>query len=405
MMPAAMLLSIVVPLGGAAPRPGLQEQTQTNEYARFDLQEPDAHAFRVEYEVSATTPGARTFVDPIPGGVAVSDVAAYDLMANAPLKIDVSAGAIRIALARPVPKDGQGRLGIVKTYKDPKSYYRAGDLVVFTQPLAVRRGSVVLPAGFVLVSCNLPSQVLSREDGRIMVSFMHQAPGEPTIVVKARPGAPVGLAAAPKPLTNARSWEAPGPGPTERARLSERAHQDRDIVYFLLDPSTNSFSLYHDYTESRPGTDKYLNVVRTGSRVSKPSAYVLDTGETLKVETLKGQAIAAAKIDIGGTVTADTEVVVIHFEPVRPGHSVRLRISETYTAPQSYRLDDQDLVFERSLGRSRNSVVLPAGWYLTVSSIPAVVSELSDGRARLDFVNGRPDAIDVLIKARRVPAR
>ena len=70
-------------------------------------------------------------------------------------------------------------------------------------------------------------------------------------------------------------------------------------MYFLQEPSTNAFSLFHDYTESRPGIDKYLNVVRTGSHVSNPSAYILDTGETLRHETLKGDAITAAKIDAG----------------------------------------------------------------------------------------------------------
>ena len=85
--------------------------------------------------------------------------------------------------------------------------------------------------------------------------------------------------------------------------------------------------------------------------------------------------------------------------------SVRLRMSETYTAPQSYRLDGSDLVFERSLGRTRNAVVLPSGWYLTASSIPAVVSETPDKTVRLDFVNNRPDSLDVYIKARKRPAR
>src|SRR5262249_55480375 len=64
-------------------------------------------------------------------------------------------------------------------------------------------------------------------------------------------------------------------------RLTERAHQDRDIVYFLQQPETHSFDLYHDYTESREGVDRYLNVVRKGSRASKPRALILDTGENL----------------------------------------------------------------------------------------------------------------------------
>jgi hypothetical protein len=86
---------------------------------------------------------------------------------------------------------------------------------------------------------------------------------------------------------------------------------------------------------------------------------------------------------------------------VKQGQSIRLRISETYIAASSYRLDGDDLVFDRSLGRPRNAVVLPAGWYLTASSIPAKITQLPDSRIRLDFWNDRPDAMDVLIKAKR----
>ena len=184
-------------------------------------------------------------------------------------------------------------------------------------------------------------------------------------------------------------------------RLNERAHQDRDIVYFLQPPETHSFDLYHDYTESRPGTDKYLNVVRKGSRASKPSAKILDTGDTLKVETLRGEEITKASLDIGEPVKPDSEVVVIRFPAVTKGKSVRLRISETYTDEKSYRLEGDTLVFDRSFGRPHNAVVLPAGWYLTASGIPATVSETADGRIRLDFVNPRPDEIAVLIKAKK----
>jgi len=58
-------------------------------------------------------------------------------------------------------------------------------------------------------------------------------------------------------------------------------------------------------------------------------------------------------------------------------------------------------VFDRSLGRPRNAVVLPEGWYLLASSIPTTVTQTADGRIRLNFWNGRPDAVDVLIKAKR----
>jgi hypothetical protein len=377
-------------------------QTRTDEYTRHDLLAPETSSVRMTYEVSATSEGARTYMDAIPAGATASDVAVHDMMTGEALKFVAGAQAITVTLARPVPPKGQGRIRIEKTLTDARSYRRAGNVGVFTLSLGAGRHDIVLPAGYELVGSNIPARVLTEDDGRTKLDLMNVAPGTATMTVTLRAGVSTGDAAKPKPLTNNRSWETPpAQGPTERARLAERAHLDRDIVYFLQEPTTNSFSLYHDYTESRPGTDKYINIVRPGSRSSNPSAYILDTGEVLKHETLKGDAITATKIDIGEAVTPDTEIVVLYFSAVKPGQSVRLRISETYTAPQSYRLDDGDLVFERSLGRSRNSVVLPPGWYLTASSIPAVVSETPDKMIRLDFVNNRPDSLDVYIKGRK----
>jgi hypothetical protein len=187
-------------------------------------------------------------------------------------------------------------------------------------------------------------------------------------------------------------------------RLAERASQTREIVYFLQQPETHAFDLYHDYTETRPGMDRYLNVVRTGSRVSNPSAVILDTGEQLATETLRGEAITRAGLDIGEPVGPGTEVVVIRYPPVQAGRSIRLRISETYTDPARYRVESDELVWDRGFGRPFNAVVLPAGWYLTHSAVPATVSMTEDGRVRLDFVNPRLDEIQVLIVARRRPA-
>jgi len=405
----------------AMPLHAQQSQTQQDEYTVYELLAPETASFKIDYEVSATTPGATAYFNPIRRGSVATDEAAFDMMTGQPLKFEQVSGAqakahgmadadpqtdyIEVHLARPIAQGGgQARLRILKTYKDAKSYFREGDAIVFSRPLGIRRNAIVLPAGYRLIACNVPSQVLSEPDGRVRVSFMHQAPGEAALIIKAKPGAPTGEAAKPRALTNARSWEPPpSQGPTERSRLAERAHQDRDIVYFLQAPETNAFSLYHDYTEAREGVDKYLNVVRTGSTVSNPSAKILDTGEALKGEILTGTQMKAAGIDAGGEqVAPDQQVVVTHFAPVKKGQSVRLRLSETYTAPQSYRFEGDEFVFERSLGRPRNSVVLPRGWYLAALSIPAVVRETPDGLTRVDFVNGRPDSVDVLMKGKRL---
>jgi hypothetical protein len=393
-------------------------QTETDEYTRYELLAPESASFAIRYEVTATTPGAKYYFNPIRKGSVASGESVVDVMTGQPLRFEVvsgeeavkdplmkgtdsSADYIKVYLARPVPPEGQARLLILKTYKDAKSYYREGDAIVFNRPLSIPRNSVVLPAGYEPVACNVASQVLPEPDGRIAISFLNGSGAEAPLVVKGKLGAQTGAAAAPRATGSAKSWEAPFEGETERQRLAERAHQDREIVYFLQQPETHAFSLYHDYTESRPGADKYFNVVRSGSKVSDPSAYVLDTGEKLETKLMTGAELTAANFAVGEPVDAAAQVVVIPFSPVKAGQSVRLRISETYTAPASYRLEGDELVFDRSLGRPRNAVVLPEGWYLLASSIPATITQMADGRIRLDFWNGRPDPVDVLLKAKR----
>ena len=397
-------------LGSAAVLAQAPPSGEQDAYTRIELQDPATGAFKVTHELAVTTAGAKSYDWKLWAGTEWTTMKCIDLMTGQAFCTDLrvikggsgntSVHVLQIPLARPVPKDGQARIRMEMDAKNALMFTRTSEAVTFKMPLTAPRGTIVLPAGYELLSNDIPSQILSEADGRTVVSYMHQMPSDAMLTLTMRAGIPTGAAAAPKALTNARSWEPAGQKPTERARLTERATQDRDIVYFLQEPSTNAFALYHDYTEIRPGTDKYINVVRTGSKVSKPSAYILDTGEVLRHETLKGDAITQAKID-AGTVTPETEVVVIHFPPVKEGQSIRLRISETYTHPESYRLDGTDLVFERNLGRARNSVVLPAGWYLTASSIPAVVRQTADGLTRLDFVNGRPEGIDVYIKGRK----
>src|SRR6185369_3539622 len=310
----------------AAQSPQSNLQTESDEYTSYELLGPDTNSFKITYEVTATTPGAKYFYNSIRKGSTASGEAAFDVMTGEPLRFEVVPGVdarkdplmrdadaatnyIKVTLARPVPANGQGRILILKTYKDVKSYFREGEGIVFNRPLGIKRNRVVLPAGYEIVACNVPSQVLSERDGRVAMSLMNATSVDAPLVLRAQPGAQTSPAAVLRPATAARSWEAPFPGETERERLAERAHQDRDIVYFLQAPETHAFSLYHDYTESRPGVDKYLNVVREGSSVANPSAYILDTGERLDTKVLTGAQLAAAKIAGDEPVKPETQVV------------------------------------------------------------------------------------------------
>ena len=393
-------------------------QAETDEYTRYELLAPETASFKIYYEVTATTAGATSFYNPIRKGSEASDESVTDAMTGKPLHYEVVSGAeasqdplmahadpemnyIKVTLARQVPPHGQGRVIIVKTYKDPKSYFTDAVGIVFNRPLGIKRNKVVLPPGYEITGLTVPSQILTEPDGRLSISFLHAGSGEAPLVIHASKTAQTGKGALPHPFASTRSWESPFTGPPERGRLNERAYGDRDIVYFLQTPETHSFSLYHDYTESRAGINSYANVVRTGSEASNPSAYIVDTGEQLKTLTMTGAAMNAAHYNAGETVEPEAEVVVIPFAPIVKGQSIRLRISEIYTAPVSYRLDGDELVFDRSFGRPRNAVVLPAGWYVTASSIPSTVSKLPDGRIRLDYWDGAPEPVDVLLKARR----
>ena len=90
-------------------------------------------------------------------------------------------------MARPVPERGEYRLAIIKTYKDDKSYYAEGDKIVFKRPLGIPRDSIVLPAGYEIVSCSVATQVLMGADGRLKLAFVNPGSGgQLEVTIRAR---------------------------------------------------------------------------------------------------------------------------------------------------------------------------------------------------------------------------
>lgn len=416
---AAVISAFVLADAGYAQETDLP-QTQTDAYTRYELEAPGTGGFRILYEVSATTPGARFYYNPIRAGaeeevhgvtsLATGEALSWELVdgdhaqENGHPRASADGRFIKVTLPRPVPQGGQGRILIDKTYWDEASYFEERGNLIFQRSLGIRRNAVVLPPGFELVGANYPVQVATEQTGRIRVSFMNPGPGAVNLRVEARPlpRGPMPAPAVPSgPEADGRIESRASTGARVDWSFPERAHQDRDITYYLQQPETHDFRLFHDYTESRPGMDRYLNVVRAGSSASDPEAFNLDTGERLEVEELRGAAITERGIDIGRDPTEDTEVIVIWYPPVAPGSSTRLRIWETYTDPGRYLLHGEEFVWDRNFGRPRNTVVLPEGWYLSANAIPGVIDTIDDGRIRIRYVNPRPDGIQVFIKGRR----
>jgi hypothetical protein len=190
------------PARTAAPQPDSAPREE-DEYTRYELLSPESASFRILYEVTAIEPGATVFFNPIRKGSAASGESVRDQATSGTLPFEVVSGEearasglpdadldtsyIRIHLPRPVPRDGGVRLLIEKTYQDAKSYFREGtDRIVFSRTLGIRRNAVVLPAGYELVGCNVPAQVLTEQDGRLAVSLMHTGPEALPVVIKAR---------------------------------------------------------------------------------------------------------------------------------------------------------------------------------------------------------------------------
>ena len=184
-----------------------------------------------------------------------------------------------------------------------------------------------------------------------------------------------------------------------------RAEQDREISYWLLDPSTHQFFISHDFTVTRVGQKSVHSFVRKGSQVSPDAKmFDLDTGKPLKTYTVTGKEVNALEY-YPEPVEPDSVAVQGDLEhAIAEGQSTRVRVQETYTDPVGYVLKDGELTWTRTLGRPLNYVTLPAGWMLTSVNTPAVITLDEEGRVKLRFTNIRNGDLAIVIKAKKRPA-
>src|SRR3989440_4531490 len=195
----SLLLLVLIGFGTAS-----GQYISADTYTRYELLGPETHQFKIYYEVTETRTGARFHFNQIREGSEASDESVIDLATGKPLKFEVVSGAqakadspnenlnpaahfIKVYLAHPVPERGEYRLAIIKTYKDDKSYYTEGEQIIFKRPLGIPRDSVVLPAGYEIVSCSVAAQVLTEADGRLKMAFVNPGSGgQLEVTIKAR---------------------------------------------------------------------------------------------------------------------------------------------------------------------------------------------------------------------------
>ena len=176
---------------------------------------------------------------------------------------------------------------------------------------------------------------------------------------------------------------------------------DDFTVYELLAPSTHSFDIIYDVTQTREGAPYFYNPIRQGSVATNERAIDLATGKALELEVVDGKT-AKATGGVGARTADDAQYLRVKLlRPVPKGAETRIRIYKTYTDAPSYYEKDDGFVFDRPLGIKRNVVVLPKGYELTGSASPAIVSTDPDGRLRLSFLNDRNDQLPVRIQGRK----
>jgi len=176
----------------------------SDEYTLYELLPPETHQFAITYDVTVNREGAHFFFNPIRPGSTASKERVIDRATGQDLKFETVTGKeakasgevsprtgdddlfLKVTLAAPVPKGGETRIRIFKTYTDAPSYYLKDGLLVFDRPLGIKRNTVVLPQGWELVGSASPAIVSTDADGRIRLSFLNDRDDQLPVKITAR---------------------------------------------------------------------------------------------------------------------------------------------------------------------------------------------------------------------------
>jgi hypothetical protein len=175
-----------------------------DEVTLYELLPPETHQFAITYDVTQTREGAEFFFNPIRAGSTASKERVIARATGKDLPLEVVGGKeakssglvspktaddaqfIRVKLPAPVPKGGETRIRILKTYTDAASYFVKDGQLVFTRPLGIKRNIVVLPKGWELIECASPGIVSTDPDGRVRVSFLNDRDDQLPVKIVAR---------------------------------------------------------------------------------------------------------------------------------------------------------------------------------------------------------------------------
>ena len=183
---------------------------------------------------------------------------------------------------------------------------------------------------------------------------------------------------------------------------SFRADDDRRIIYWLEDPSTQRISLALELLITQPGQAHVYSVLRKEDDITNPRTVDVDRAIDLPTRIVTGRE-AMAIGDSPTPIPEDASVLVADLGyRVPPGGSARVRLYQVATDKDGYRVSPEgELRWTRFLARLRTRAVLPVGWSLTSVDQPAVISKDAEGRVVLDFLQAGGNSPALYLTARK----
>ena len=352
------------PDGSLRPAPPLTRLFTQDAYTEYAILAPGSDQFRIQFIPEETRAGATELVNATRGGSEGSNIEVYDPRTGKPLKFtyqqDGEEHAIHAQLPIPVPDGGSGRVLIFKTYADPRTYMMHGDDIVWVRSLSGYRLGVLLPKGFAFISSNVAAQLTTTSDGRLKLAFANPSGQSNPVTIHARK-----TAATFQPL-----------------KYADMFFDDIKTLYDLEAPETGRIRVEQTYSDYRKGEKARL-----------------DSLTYLSLHDVKVTDLDTAKA-LMPVKEANATVVRLEVPIVDDKQSAHLKISGA-VRDGTYRLENGDLVFERTLHGLRNTVLLPDGWDVSAISQSGTIGTYN-GRAFVALINlNAENTCKVTIRARK----
>jgi hypothetical protein len=352
------------PDGSLRPTPPLTRLFTQDAYTEYAILAPGSEQFRIQFITEETRVGSTELVNATRGGSEGSDIEVYDPRTGKPVKFtyqqDGDEHAIHAQLPIPVPEGGIGRVLILKTYKDPRTYMMHGDDIVWVRSLSGYRLGVLLPKGFAFISSNVAAQLTTTRDGRLKLAFANPSGQSNPVTIHARR-----TTATFPPQTSADIF-----------------FDDVKTLYDLDAPDSGRIGVEQTYSDYRKGAKARLDSL---AYLPLQDVKVMDLDTARSLTPSKEANATIVKLDV--PIADDKQ-------------SAHLKLTGTLRDP-TYRIQNGELVFERLVHGLRNTVLLPEGWELSAMSQSGTIGTYNN-RTFAAFINlNAENNYSVTIRARR----